>query len=144
MKVDFIDDEHLVVYYFYDEKIRTEEEVKVFFKLLNNQLKNKYDYEFHGFYNGNVYCKEKLLVLEFENIDDFGRKDFDITMYINSVLLYEFEDIELYPGKKVFYKNKYYIEVDDIIDDIRLFEFGNIIYGDKVEEVLNSGKLISL
>ena len=144
MKVDFIDEEHLVIYCFYDEKLRTEEELKVFFKLLNEQLKKRYDYEFHGLYNVEVYCKNNLLVLDFENIDDFIRKDFDITLYVNSILLYEFDDIEFYSGNKIFYNNKYYIELDDIVDDIRLFEFGNIIFGDKVEDILNSSKLISI
>ena len=144
MKVDFIDDENLVVYYFYDEEIKTEEQAKVFFRLLDNELKKRYHYEFHGFYNVDIYRKGNLLVLVFEYLDDFARKDFDITMYVNSVLLYEFEDIDLYSGKKIFYNNKYYIELDDCIDDIGLFEFGNIIYGDKVEEVLNGGKLIEI
>lgn len=144
MKVDFIDDDHLVVYYFYDEKLRTEEEMRIFFKVLDKMLIKKYDYEFRGTYDVNVYCKENLLVLDFKNVDDFGRKDFDITMFLNSVLLFEFEDFDFYSGNKVYYNDRYYIELDDVIDDIRLFEFGNIIYGDKVDEVLDNGKLISI
>ena len=143
LKVDFIDDEKLVIYYYYEKIIKSEEEVKVFFELFDKVLKKQYNYEFHGFYNVDIYCKDNLLVLIFDHIDDFSRKDFDVTMFVNSVLLYEFEDADFHPGSKIFYKNKYYIELDDVVDDIRLFELGNIIYGDKVEEILNCGKLIS-
>lgn len=144
MKIDFIDDEKLVIYYHYEGKIETEEEVKCFFELFDRVLKRKYDYEFHGFYNVDIYCEDNLLVLIFDHVDDFSRKDFDVTMFLNSVLLYEFEDVEFYHGSKIFYKNKYYIELDQVINDVRLFEFGNIIYGDEVEEILNNGKLILL
>ena len=87
LKVDFIDDEKLVIYYYYEKIIKSEEEVKVFFELFDKVLKKQYNYEFHGFYNVDIYCKDNLLVLIFDHIDDFSRKDFDVTMFVNSVLL---------------------------------------------------------
>lgn len=118
--------------------------MKIFFKLLNSELKDRYDYEFNGFYDVNIFCLDGIYVLEFENIDDFGRSDFNITMLLNSVLLYEFDDSDLVLGEKVYYKDKFYVELVDVVDNIYLFENGNIIYGKKVEEVLNNGILVNI
>ncbi len=144
LKVEFIDIEHFVIYYFCEEIINTEEELKLLFKYLNKRLKKEYHYEFEGFYNVTIYCQKNLYVMEFENVDDFGRADFNITMLLNSILLYEFEDSDLYKGDKIYYQRRYYIELDQIIDDIRLFEYGNIIYGTKVDQILSQGILVNI
>lgn len=144
MKVDFIDDDHLVIYYLTSDNFRTEEEMKAFFKLLNYDLKHRYRYEFHGFYNVTIFCCEGLYVLDFENIDDYGSADFNITMLLNSVLLYEFDNSEIISGEKVYYQKKFYVEAIDMVDDIHLFEYGNIIYGKKVDEILNNGILVTI
>ena len=142
LRVKFLNDNDFIIYCIYDEGLKTEEEMRIFFKMLNKNLKRKYDYEFDGIYDVDIFKKNNILVLIFKYIDDFGDKDFNITMYVNSTMLYEFEEVDFYSGKKILYDNKYYIELESVMDDIRLFEFGNIICGDKVEEVLRQGILI--
>ncbi len=144
MKVDFIEDEHFIIYDFDEQKPQTEEELQVFFKMLNKHLLKQYHYEFHGFYNVTIYCSNHIFIMDFENIDDFGRADFNITMLLNSTLLFEFEDSDIVPGKKIYYDNKYYVELENMQDDIHLFEYGNIIYGDQVKKILNQGMLVSI
>lgn len=144
MKIEFIDDEHFIIYYLSDDNFRTEDEMKAFFKLLNYDLKHQCHYQFHGFYNVNIFCCQGLYVLEFENIDDFGNSDFNITMLLNSVLLYEFEDSDIVPGEKIYYQGKFYVEAVDVINSISLFEYGTIIYGKKVDEILNKGILVNI
>lgn len=144
MKVDFIDDEHFIIYYLSYDSFRTESEMKTFFKLLNRDLKSKFHYEFHGFYNVNIFCCPGFYVLEFVNMDDFGSSDFNITMLLNSVLLYEFEDSDMINGEKIYYQNKYYVEIEEVKDDIHLFEYGNIIYGTKVDQILSQGILVNI
>lgn len=144
LKVDFIDSDNFIIYYISGDNLRTEEEMKLFFKMLNNYLQDRYNYEFHGFYDVNIYSNEGIYVLEFKNIDDYGRSDFNITMLINCVILYEFEDIDLLKGEKVYYKNKYYVEIEDVLDSIYLFENGKIVYGRDVDKILNNGILISI
>ena len=144
MKVNFIDDNHLIIYYLSSDKFRTEEEMKAFFKLLNYDLKRLYHYEFHGFYNVNIFCCEGLYILEFDNIDDYGRADFNITMLLNAVILYEFDDSDIVSGEKIYYQKKFYVEAIDMMDDIHTFEYGNLIYGTKVEEILNNGILVTI
>lgn len=144
MKIDFIDDNNFVVYYLSEIEIRTEEELKLCFKDINQALIKLYDYQFSGFYNVNIYCCSNLYVMNFENIDDYGRADFNITMVLNSTMLCEFDDFELFSGNKVYYNDKFYVELDDVVNDIRLFEYGNIIYGDEVDKILNRGILFTV
>lgn len=144
MKVDFVNDEHFIIYYLSNDKIRTEEEMKKFFKLLNYDLKHQYHYEFRGFYNVTIFCCDGFYVLDFESIDDYGSADFNITMLLNSVILYEFIDSDIIVGEKVYYQGKFYIEAVNMLEDIHLFEYGNLVYGERVEEVLNNGVLVTI
>lgn len=144
MKVDFVDRDNFTIYYLFNDKVKTEDEMKVFLKLLNHELKSQYNYEFHGFYNVTIFCCEGLYVLKFECIDDYSSVDFDITMLLNSVLLYEFDDSDIIDGNKVYYDSKFYVEAVDMKDDIHFFEYGTVIYGDKVNEILNNGILVTI
>ncbi len=145
LKANFINDDHFVIYYLSNNQFRTEEEMKSFFKLLNHHLNHQYHYEFHGFYHVEIFCCHGLYVLEFENIDDYGSSDFDITMLLNSILLYEFEDSDMVKGDKIYYRGKFYIEVSTVMDDdIHFFEYGNIVYGKQVDEILSHGILVSI
>ena len=143
IKIDYFDRERFTIYYISDINLRTEEELKSFFKMLNNYLLLKYDCGFNGFYEVNIFSNQGIYVLDFKNIGDYGRSDFDITMFLNCVILYEFEDSDLIRGEKVYYKNKYYVEVENMLDNIYLFENGNIVYGKEVDEILNNGILLS-
>lgn len=144
MKVDFIDEDKFIIYYLTCDEFRTEDEMKIFFKLLNSELKAKCNYEFHGFYEVTIYCCCGLYILEFNSIDDYGRTDFDITMLLNTVILFKFLDEDIFKGEKIYYKGEFYVEVVDMIDDIHLFEYGDVIYGKEVDEVLNNGILVSI
>ena len=118
--------------------------MKVFFKLLNSELKTRCNYQFHGLYEVKIYCTCGLYILEFDCVDDYGRTDFDITMLLNTVILFKFFDEDFFKGEKVYYEGNFYVEVDEVIDDIHLFEYGDVIYGDEVNEVLNNGILVSI
>ena len=142
LKIEFIEDEKFLIYYYGKEKLQSEEELKIFFKALNNILQKKYHYELKGFYNVTIYCENPIYVMEFENIDDFGRADFNITMLLNSPLLVEFENEEMISGTKIYYQGKYYIELEQVKESPYLFEYGTIIFGEEVEKILAKGILI--
>lgn len=143
IKVEFKDEESFTIFYITDEVFETEEEFKLFFKYLDNILKNRYNYELNGFYDVFIYFSDNLYILDFIYIDDFGNKDFNVTMYLNTTILYEFYDSDLISCKKIYYNNKYYTEIANMINDIRLFEYGNIIYGKEAEKIINRGLLIT-
>ncbi len=142
LKIEFIEDQKFIIYYDSEEKLQSEEELKIFFKRLNTILQKKYSYELRGFYNVTIYCEDPIYVMIFENIDDFGRADFNITMLLNSVLLFEFEEEDMILGTKIYYQEKYYVELEQVKENPYLFEYGTVIFGDKVEEILARGVLM--
>lgn len=118
--------------------------MKVFFKLLNSELKVRCNYEFHGFYDVKIFCCEGLYILEFNTVDDYGKTDFDITMLLNTVILFKFSDEDIFKGEKIYYKGDFYVEAIDMIDDLHLFEYGDVVYGSDVDEILSKGILVTI
>ena len=147
LKCEFIDDEHFIIYYVFGESLDSlmeEEKLKLFFKMLNQKLKSRYHYEFQGFYNVTIYVFRNVYVMDFVCVDDFGRADFNITMLLNSELLYEFPKEDMVDGEKIYYQEKYYVELERVYDSPYLLEYGNIIFGNLVEEILSGGILVSI
>ena len=142
IKIEFLDDDNFIIYYISDSLFRTEEEFKTFFKLLNRELELRYDYEFEGFYEVIIYYSDNVYILNFKLIDDFGTRDFDITMFLNSTILYEFEDMDLFDCDMVYYKEKFYTEIKNVASDIRLFEYGRVVYGKEVDDIIRQGMII--
>ncbi len=144
MKIDFIDEEDFTVRMESDLDITERQNIFDLLKVVCHQVKNYYRYEVKGNYDVTIYKNQDFYILEFEKQDDYDRIDFNITLYLNSVLLYEFEDIEYIKGSKIFYLGKYYVELENVIDRFDYPEFGNVIYGDTVDQILDSGLLISI
>ena len=144
LKVDFIDNEHFTIYYLTSHKFQTEVEMKNFFKLLNHELKHQIDYEFHGFYNVDIFWQRGLYILDFENVVDYGSGDFNITMLLNSTILYQFPDSDMVSGEKIYYHGNFYTEIENVIDDIHFFEYGKVIFGEQVNDILNHGILVTM
>lgn len=145
IKVDFKDEDSFSIFYITDEIYKDEEEFKMLFKYLNNHLIKKYNKILFGLYDVDIYYNKGIYILDFNLEDDyynsFSNIDFNVTLLLNTVILYEYEDIDLIDKQKIYYKNKFYTEIENIISDIRLFEYGKIIYGKDVEKVLNNGIL---
>lgn len=143
LKIEFNDLDCFTAFYITDDIFSTEAEYKVLFKYLNDVLYKRYNYSLHGFYDVTIYFYKGIYVLDFELIDDYGRKDFNVTLFLNSNMLYEFEDISLIDKEKIYYDNKFYVELDNMLSDIRLYEYGKIVYGKDVDKILNEGILIT-
>lgn len=142
-KIEFTDLDCFTIYYISKNNLETEDEYKILFKYINDILYRRYNYSLHGLYDVTIYCYEGIYVLIFELIDDYGRRDFNVTLFLNSNMLYEFDDFNLINKEKIYLNNKFYVELDNMIDDIRLFEYGRIVYGKEVDFVLNKGVLIT-
>ena len=143
IKVEFNSEDSFTIFYITNEIFSNEDEYKVLFKYLDDILFRKYNYVLHGFYDVTIYFYKGIYVLDFELIDDYGRKDFNVTLFLNSMILYEFEDLNLITKDKIYYEDKFYTEIDNMIDDIRLFEYGRIIYGKSVDKILKNGILLT-
>lgn len=142
LKVEFQDEDSFIIYYVTDKVYENEEEYKELFKVLNDRLNRVYNYIFHGFYDVTIHYCKGIYVLQFDYIDDYGRRDFNVTIFLNSDMLYEFDDDEFINDTKIYFDGMYYVEIAKVLNDIRLFENGNIIYGKDAEKVLSNGVLI--
>lgn len=143
LKIMFTNTDSFTAYYITNDIFETEDDYRILFKYLNDTLYKRYNYCMHGFYDVTIYYYKGIYVLEFELIDDYGRKDFNVTLFLNSHMLYEFTDMNLVDKKKLYYQDKFYTEIDNIIDDIRLFEYGNIVYGNTVDKIIKNGILLT-
>ena len=107
-------------------------------------INNRYRLNLSGFYKIKSYFNKKVgLFLNVIKIDDnefSNDADFRIILYQNETFLFEIEDYDLIKDipNKMFYKNKFYIYVDDISDIDKLIDMGRIIYGDEVKEILSN------
>jgi len=143
LKVEFIDDDSFTIYYITSDILENEDDYRILFKYLNDELYKRYNYSLEGFYDVTIYANNQVYILVFDRLDYYDRRDFNITILLNSIILYRFEDIDLIPNDKIYYRGYFYTEIDNIVGDIRLFEYGDIIYGKDTKEVLNRGILIT-
>ena len=143
LKVEFIDDDSFTIYYITSDILENEDDYRILFKYLNDELYKRYNYSLEGFYDVTIYVNNQVYILVFDRLDCYDRRDFNITILLNSIILYRFEDIDLIPNDKIYYRGYFYTEIDNIVGDIRLFEYGDIIYGKDTKEVLNRGILIT-
>ena len=142
IKISFKDDDTFTIFYLTEKEYLEEADFKELFKTFNIKLISKYDYRFHGFYEVNIYHNKGIYIFDFEFIETYPENDFDVTLVLDSDILYEFEDSDLVDGKKIYYKDKYYVEIGKMIDNIKLFEYGNIIYNEYVNKILKLGIII--
>jgi len=144
MKIEMIDDDRFVVYYSFilDDILEYDiEDIKVFIQLLVVRLKNKYNLDIEGYYHLDVYVN-KILILEFYKIDEYSKKvDLNIVIHLDSTILVEFDDYFINSKKKYFYKDKYYLKIEDI-DFLKYIEFIRFVYDKEATNILNNAKIV--
>lgn len=108
-------------------------------------INNRYKLYLSGFYKIKAYFNKKaglfLNVIKIDDSDFSNDADFRIILFQNEKFLFEVEDydiIETIP-KKIFYKDKFYVDIDDIENINSLIDMGKVIYGDDAKEVLEKG-----
>ena len=143
MQIFFINEFDFTVIYTRDDIQFDEDGILSFFKLIGEKLRKIYHYVFSGSYQVNIYQKNTFLILDFLNVSSYGKIDFDVTLFTNSVLLYEFYDFDYVLTEKIFYDGNYYVELEMVSDKLDFLEMGRIVYGKEVESVLEKGKLLS-
>ena len=143
MKINFLKTNRFTCYYKHSGKLDTEETVKNLFKTLGKRLRNIYRYEFKGYYEVEILRHKNIIILDFCQIEDEGRPDFNVMIKNNCIMLYEFKEHDYIKGIKIFYKGKFYVELGTVYDKIDAFEHGRIVFGKEVDKILSKGKLIT-
>jgi hypothetical protein len=145
---------YLNKYYLKDFDYNDKTSVEKYLKKLIFNLKKNYNFSINGFYNLNIYTnKDYGMIVDINRIDeDFlfnNIIDMKVVFHFNNDFLYEIDDYYLknqiiYQGNIYFYNNKYYLNIINIdeLNLTKLLEFSNIIYNDKIKDILSDGILI--
>ena len=111
-------------------------------------INNRYKLNLNGFYKIKSYFNDKvglfLNVIKIDDNDFNNEADFRIILFQNEKFLFETEDYDLikeYKSKR-YYKNKFYVDIDDIENINRLVDMGGIIYGEEAKRIFVSAKKI--
>lgn len=152
MRTEIVSDDLITVFInnFYFQEINFSKKIEIIsiIKDLISKIDKRYQLNLNGFYKIKVYPNQKLGVfLDIIKIDDnefSSGADFRIVVYPEAKFFLETDNYEILDVKvkKRFYKNKFYIDIDDISDLNLLSDFGNIVYGDSTQELIYQGKII--
>jgi len=143
LKVEFFDQDTLIVQMISSVDIGNRSNLGVILKEIGIYLNRKYHYLLDGIYDVECYQCGEYFIFEIEWVSDYPTIDFNITFHPNSRMLLEFMDSDYIPGKKYYYKEKYYIELPRVLEQIDCFEFGRVIYKEEAEDILKNGIVIS-
>ena len=157
MKI-ILQDNKIIVFLNNKEKINFEDEDKInkYFKKLFIKLNKRYNLEFIGYYNIDIYKNKYGIIL------DIVEEDLDYYNYFNQIdmkiniknsdflyqINYDFIDNDLLKNT-ICYKNydNIYLKIKNDIDDItlsKLIEYSKVIYGKQAQEILSKSKKVNL
>ena len=153
MRVEIINDDDIDIYIntynFKDIHVYNKETILEFIKEYLLIINTRYKLNLSGFYKIKSYFNEKVgLFLNVIKIDDnefSNDADFRIILFQNEKFLFEVEDYDLIKDipNKLFYKNKFYVDVNDLNSINKLIDMGRVVYGDEVKEILSNSYKIS-
>lgn len=148
-----IDNDKYIV--FLKEKINLEGKLEKYFKGLFTKLKNKYNLEFNGYYNINVYTdKHYGVIIEIiKNEMDYYTYFNQIDMEINIIKTDFYYEIDYnFLNKKILnkcacykYNDKMYLKIIKEITPFELsniLEYSNILYGEELEKIIKYSKKV--
>ena len=146
MKIEVIDDKLIIYlrdYYFTDNLKDITKEIKDLF----NRLFNYYHIELSGLYEVIIFDNKKYgSVLEInkkENLFNPKLIDVKVKLFKNNNFYFKTKDyfiINKY--NSVYYDNNYYyININNIDNVNKIIEFGNIIYNEKDNYLINKNKI---
>ena len=158
MKIVNLDENCMTIFlnklYLKELNFDVREDLEDYFKELFLKLKKYYMINISGYYNIDVYIDNDyglVINLNKENIEYYDYFDNQIDMRISlkdSKFLYGIDDPLSLPafaeGNIYIYKDKYYVDFNDIIDNVTmmyLLEFSDIIFDEQIDIIRRSQKL---
>ncbi len=149
MKVEIISKDKLVIYinniFFRGETWDSKEDIVRIIKNYIIRLKNNYHIELKGFYKVKVFLNKRVgTFVEMERLDDdYDNIELRIIVDLKEKLYFKFDDFDDIPDDTnyIYYDNYYYVDIDDIKDNILSFvEKGEIKYERSISDILWNGK----
>ena len=141
MKVKAINEDEIIVFlnkkYFYDLDLENDEKVEEYFRDIFKSLVNNYDIALKGSYTIYFYSDKKI--------------DMNIN-FVNNPFLYKINysylDKYLLKYSKLYmYKNEFYLQIKEKIDEIilgKIIEISDIIFEDESLKIITKGREVIL
>lgn len=151
MKVEIISKDKLVIYinniFFRGEMWDSKEDIVKIIKNYIIRLRNNYHIRLRGFYKVRVFPNRKIgTFVEMERLDDdydYDNIELRIVVDFKEKMYFKFYDFEDVPNNinYVYYSNYYYVDIDDIKEDVLSFiEKGEVKYEKSISDILWKGK----
>ena len=141
MKVEYIEDGlRIFLQNCYFDKIDWEnkEQVSTQIKKIFLMISKNYHVVVSGLYRVKVYPNKfgvMIVAIKLDN-QSYGSSDFDLRIFVclDKELYFKFDDYYLLENLKLpyFYKDGYYVNVNDVNDIINCIEFCNLISSDEI------------
>lgn len=136
MKVEFLEDDLIIVHIIRDIDISNRNNLGVLLREIGVYLKRKYHYLYSGLYSVIAYQYVNYFIFEIRKISDSSSIDFNISFHPNSFMLFEFTDEDYIPGKKYYFDGKFYVDFRVVSSHFDCFEFGKVVYKEDAEEIM--------
>ena len=159
MKVKAINEDEIIVFlnkkYFYDLDLENDEKVEEYFRDIFKSLVNNYDIALKGSYTIYFYSDKNYgIILKIIREDEIYYYDNQIDMNINFVnpflykINYSYLDKYLLKYSKLYmYKNEFYLQIKEKIDEIilgKIIEISDIIFEDESLKIITKGREVIL
>lgn len=150
MKVEIVSSEEFSIFvnslYAKITNYSDREEIIGVVKDIITKYKNKL--KLRGFYKIKVYLDEKVgLFLDgvrLECLERLDAIDLRVVVYFDEDIYFKTDDYFVISdvSKIIYFDGNYYCKVKDILDIIKVIEFGEFVYGDYIEDMFYNGCLI--
>lgn len=143
------EDEYLIFLnniYTNDLDFKDEHKLEKSFKKIVINMKKKYNIDLFGFYEVSVFYNKKIgslfKIIKIDNYNLYNRNvDLKIIICLNCCFYFKTLDFDIIKNYKNinYYNNEFYINVDDIDDNmINLIEHGEVLFFDKISKIKKS------
>jgi len=127
--------------------LKDKKELESYIKRMIVLLKKKNIDMLSGLYIARVYINDKYgIIVELELLEEleFFKDMYDLKMIIfdNSDIYLEFDDLYNENKRMIYYNNHFYLNLELVYDDFRIYEFSRLVYGDELLKIKDNGKLI--
>lgn len=153
MKVTILDQDYYSIYlshaYSLINDFSNKELIGDYAKNIIVKLKKTYGIILNGYYQMKVFVNDKVgMFLELRKLDDIDFDlvsiDLNVIFFLKQPFLLKVSNFDYISNFSpiYFWQNYYYVSFDKIDDPLRYLEFGDIIYGEEVEEILRCSKIV--
>lgn len=148
MRVEEIDIDEYLVYFSHDYlkniDFSSKEEIMDYTKDMVLKLKKNYGVSLLGYYQMNIYANRRIgMFVELKKLDDLDFDlltiDFKVVIFLDQPFYLKTRNFDIVSKCRPLYYSHdfYYIDLETVDNYIPYLEFGDIVYGKKLEDEIS-------